>query len=102
VPDTPTRCTFSDLAGDLHVAGEIDAHSAPQLSDELASRSQTDDLRVDLSEVSFMDSSGLRVLIDAHRKAESAGGRLVVTSPSSAVSRLIEISGLADHLNVEP
>ena len=102
MPDTPTRCAFSDSDGGLHVSGEIDAHSAPQLGDELARRLGADDLRVDMSEVAFMDSSGLRVLIDTHRRAEAAGGRLVLEHPSSAVSRIIEISGLADHLVVEP
>jgi anti-anti-sigma factor len=47
-----------------------------------------------------MDSSGLRALIGAHQRAEAADRRLVITQPSSAVQRLIEISGLGDHLHI--
>jgi anti-sigma B factor antagonist len=45
-----------------------------------------------------MDSSGLRVVIDAHQQALAAGSRLVVHAPSTSVRKIVEISGLADHL----
>jgi anti-sigma B factor antagonist len=48
-----------------------------------------------------MDSSGLRVVIDAHQRALDAGRRLVLRHPTSAVQRLLEISGLSDHLATE-
>ena len=56
---------------------------------------------LDLASVTFIDSSGLRVLIDAHRRAEADGRVLVIVHPSPPVSRLFEISGLTNHLHVE-
>jgi anti-anti-sigma factor len=48
-----------------------------------------------------MDSSGLRVIIDVHQRATDAGRTLVLRHPTAAVQRLLEISGLADHLATE-
>jgi anti-sigma B factor antagonist len=100
VPDSPSRCLFSDVDGRLHVAGELDAHSAPDLSDKLGPLLGEGDVHLDLSAVEFMDSSGLRVVVDAHQRATAAGAKLIVHDPSKSVRRIIEISGLADHLNL--
>ena len=94
------RLTLSSEGSIVAASGEIDAHSAPLLSDALDPLPGSGDVELDLGEVSFVDSSGLRVIIDTHQRAEAADRRLVITNPSKAVTRLIEISGLADHLNV--
>ncbi|MGK0331181.1 MAG: anti-sigma B factor antagonist, partial [Minisyncoccia bacterium] len=52
--------------------------------------------------VQFMDSSGLRVLIGAHHRAAAAKRKLLICRPSKSVFRIIEISGLSDHLHVAP
>jgi anti-anti-sigma factor len=54
-----------------------------------------------MAEVSFMDSSGLRVLLDLHQRAGEAGRRLVLRTPSQSVTKLLEVSGLSDHFTVE-
>ena len=82
------------------VDGDIDAHSCPELTAALDPLPGTGEVRIDLSAVGFMDSSGLRALIGAHQLAEAADRRLVIAQPSSAVQRLIEISGLGDHLHI--
>ncbi len=100
--DAPSRLEITDDAVDaLRVAGEIDAHSAPEFAARLRTLGGSGDRRVDMAGVEFMDSSGLRVLIEAHRAAEADGARLVVVAPGRVVSRIIEVSGLADHLHVE-
>jgi anti-anti-sigma factor len=50
-----------------------------------------------MAEVSFMDSSGLRVLIAGYKAAEQAGGALGVRNPSDVVTRLLEITGQLDR-----
>jgi anti-sigma B factor antagonist len=57
---------------------------------------------IDLSGVGFIDSSGLRVLVEAHQRAEAEARRLVLSGPSRQVLRLLEISGLMEYLHVEP
>jgi anti-anti-sigma factor len=49
-------------------------------------------LRIDTSGLSFMDSSGLACLLEAHREGQARGASLEVI-PSPAVSRLVELTG---------
>lgn len=79
-------------------SGVIDAHTAPKLAEALADAGFGTSL--DMSNVSFIDSSGLRVLVDAHARSEEAGASLVLTNPSSSVEKLFRISGLEGYLNV--
>ena len=100
--DTAARLDINVSADGLVLAGELDAHTAPLLAEHLAELPAGDgDVVLDISRVEFMDSSGLRVVIDAHQRALDAGRRLVLRQPTSAVQRLLEISGLSDHLATE-
>lgn len=83
----------------LVLAGEIDAYTAPALA-EAIEQCDLSHVLIDMAEVEFVDSSGLRVLIEAHQVAQAAERRLQLTNPSPAVSRLLEISGIDDYLNV--
>lgn len=80
-------------------SGEIDAQTAPALADAIAAAGR--DVRLDLSAVDFVDSSGLRVLIDAHQRLDDAGGSIRLVSPSQAVRRLLEVSGVDGYLAID-
>lgn len=100
--DTAARLEISAIADGLALSGELDAHTAPQLADQLNELPSGDGCIVlDIALVEFMDSSGLRVVIDVHQRAVDAGRRLVLRHPTSAVQRLLDISGLSDHLATE-
>ena len=96
-PETPLAIT--PTASGFAVAGEIDAHTAPAITDAVAS-SRLDSLEIDLSGVEFVDSSGLRALIEAHQQFEANGGSLTLVRPSAVVARLFDISGVGEYLNV--
>jgi len=49
--------------------------------------------------VTFMDSSGLRVIIQAEQRERGAGRSLVITRPTAALTRLFEIAGLSEFLD---
>ncbi len=85
----------------LAATGIIDSHTADQLLGELEALGAGDDVRLDLHGVEFIDSSGLRALITTHEKLEGAGHELVLNDVSEAVSRLLEITGLQDHLHLD-
>jgi anti-anti-sigma factor len=100
---------MSELGSQLDIAptddgwalsGEVDAHTAPTLASALAAL-PAGTVRIDMAEVSFMDSSGLRVLMEATARARDAGGDLVVVRPSPTVTRLVEISGLGEQLRLD-
>jgi len=82
------------------LAGEIDAHTAPELAAAMAHLPEGDVI-IDVADVSFMDSSGLRVLIDGSSRARDAGGDLIIAHPTPGISRLVEISGLAGQLRLD-
>lgn len=81
------------------VSGEVDAASSDSLRTAIFDVIEGGQPKVviDMSEVSFIDSSGLRVLIGGYKAAESAGGSLTIGAPSDAVVRLLEITGQYDR-----
>jgi anti-anti-sigma factor len=74
------------------LAGELDMASAPQLAACLAE--QTADVRVDCSDLEFIDSSGLQVFVVAHRLLASRGRQLVISGLSEQCRRPFEITKL--------
>ncbi len=98
---TTSRLTVDETEpGRLRCAGVIDAHTAPSLESAVRSTELEGDLMIDLHQVEFVDSSGLRVFVGAHHRCSEAGGRLVLVRPSEAVLSLVEIAGLKDHLHI--
>jgi anti-sigma B factor antagonist len=95
----PLDITNTDAG--LSLSGEIDAHTAPKVAAAIEA-SPLDHVEVDMAGVEFVDSSGLRVLIEAHQSAEARGGSVTLARPSTAVVRLLEISGVNEYLNVTP
>lgn len=82
----------------IAVSGELDVATAPQL--DAALQKQPDvaaRVVLDLSRVSFMDSTGLRVLLQAHDVAQARGRQLTIV-PSDSVTRVIRLTGLAQRL----
>jgi anti-anti-sigma factor len=95
----PFSLEISDADGRTVIAarGELDLATAPALEDALLPRLR--DGRhaiIDLRDLQFMDSSGVRVLIAAHHAAQERGGRLslVRLADGSPIQRVLEISGL--------
>jgi anti-sigma B factor antagonist len=94
------RLHLKIIDGGISVAGEIDAHTCPDLAAALEPLPGSGDVRIDMAGVQFIDSSGLRVLIGAHQRAAAAKRKLLIDRPSKSVFRIIEITGLADHLHI--
>jgi stage II sporulation protein AA (anti-sigma F factor antagonist) len=91
----------SDARVRVAVAGEVDPATAPRLEAALDAAVATGrQVVVDLSEVSFMDSSGLRVLLAACQPADDPRD-IVLANPSPTVKRLLEITGLDAQLPIE-
>lgn len=83
---------------------EVDCANCGQLEAQLRTVSDGANRRLvaDLSSVTFLDSSGMRVLIVIDREMRSRGGSLVLAHLSRAVHSALEAGGLLDHLEVEP
>ena len=57
---------------------------------------------VDLTAVTFMDSSGLRELLRARIECGRRGGRLILASPSAMIERLLDLTGTASMFEIVP
>lgn len=101
MPDAPSRLSISAAGDRITVSGEIDAFTAPSLVEALTPFPADGDVRLDLSGVEFMDSSGLRMMVDAHQRANAENRSLIISNPSKVVLRLMEMSGVIGHLHVE-
>jgi anti-sigma B factor antagonist len=84
------------------VDGEIDLDNASDLSEVAlaAMREIGPSVVLDLSGVTFMDSTGLKVLLAVHKRAELAGGRLVLAGPTRSVNRVVSITGFDQMFTV--
>jgi len=93
----------SERDGDTHaitVSGELDLASAPDLEAELQAVEASDarTIMLDLAGLDFIDSTGLRLLLNAHARSRADSDRLVLLRPADGVFRVFEIAGLADRL----
>lgn len=97
--------------GELHVAvsgaepeyevrllGELDMSTAPQLREELLrlTAAGATMVTIDLSELAFVDSTGLSVLITGLKRLREQGGELALRSPTPGTRRVLEITGLTE------
>jgi anti-sigma B factor antagonist len=80
----------------LVVAGELDLASADRLHAKLVEQRRLGRrfVRVDLSDVTFIDATALGVLVDAHHLFLKARGTLVLTGTGPRIQRLLRITGL--------
>ena len=86
----------------VRLAGEIDAETGMLLRDAVArlDAPRHQSIELDLSAVTFVDSSGIRALVQAHRVADDAGARIVLVDPSHPVVRVLALVGLEGYFAV--
>lgn len=83
----------------VHVSGEIDIATTPDL-DDAVDRITAPTIVLDLAEVTFMGSSGLASLLRASRHATELGGSLELRAPSRPVRDLLEMTHLTDRFTI--
>jgi anti-sigma B factor antagonist len=95
----PFACTSAARDGYVHVAGEVDLASTPQLERALeAALSQSLAVVLDLQDVTFLDSGGTRAIVTASVRARTRGRRLVLLRGPPNVDRLFTLTHLRDQV----
>lgn len=86
----------------LHVAGEVDLVTAPQLGDSInnAMSEQPAILVVDLTDVDFLASAGMAVLMGCHKLAKETSFRIVAVG--STTFRPMELTGMTEEIAIYP
>lgn len=93
------RIEDTEVGHVVHVRGELDLATAPQLAAVLADSAGRSTLPVvlDLGEVTFIDSSALRTLVLAGRELSVAGRKLQIGARSERVAKVLEITQLDQY-----
>ena len=85
----------------VSLEGRLDTSTAPKLEAELKSALKgVRDLTIDLAELAYVSSAGLRVLLSA-QKVMNRQGEMVVRNANDAVMDVFEVTGFVDILNIE-
>lgn len=80
-----------------HIGGELDQHSAVTVRrelDKVLKKSGVTNLVLDFSDLTFMDSSGIGVIIGRYKIVKSIGGDVILVYSSSNIDRMLTASGL--------
>ena len=96
------HAVVEDRVCSLSVAGRIDTLTAPELEQAFADHSaECDKMIFDLSEVDYISSAGLRVIVAAHREMEKKNG-LILRGLSKNVESIIKLTGFNRIMHIEP
>ncbi|ADC49895.1 MULTISPECIES: STAS domain-containing protein [Alkalihalophilus] len=88
----------------VYVTGEIDAYTAPKLRSTLTPLAEqgSNKIIVDLTNVQYIDSTGLGIFVGILKLTDSKDSSLVLTGLSERVHRLFTITGLDEVIQIEP
>ncbi|WP_446897553.1 anti-sigma F factor antagonist [Clostridium sp. LBM24168] len=87
----------------VHMIGELDHHSAEEVRNKIDDRIDRDNLNkiiLDFSCVSFMDSSGIGVVIGRYKKLSLKNGSVCIVNVIDSVKRVFELSGMFKIIRV--
>lgn len=87
----------------VRIRGEVDLYTAPRLRERLDDvvSGQDQQVVVDLTDMDFIDSTGLGVLVGALKQVRERGGDMVLRNASRSTHKILEIAGLTKLFTVE-
>jgi len=89
----------------IRLSGELDHHSADELRERATSTIEEHQIRhivLNLEFLTFMDSSGLGVILGRYKQIKQQHGEMVVCAISPSIQRLFDMSGLFKIIRLEP
>jgi len=100
IPSFELKVVRNGRATHIAPCGELDIATTPELEQALveATADASAQIVLDLRELSFMDSTGLRALAQANSRADDAGVKLSIVRGPRQIARVLEISGLGGLL----
>lgn len=100
VPSFDLEVLRNGTSARIAPAGELDIATAPRLEQAIAEATGDGsiDLVLDLRGLTFMDSSGLRALVQTHQRSQTEGFGLAIWRGPRQIDRLFAVSGLEDVL----
>ncbi|MBS4215790.1 MULTISPECIES: anti-sigma F factor antagonist [Neobacillus] len=89
----------------IRLSGELDHHTADELREKASSEIENNGIRhivLNLAQLTFMDSSGLGVILGRYKQIKQVHGEMVVCAISPAIQRLFDMSGMFKIIKMEP
>lgn len=84
------------------LSGRLDTTTAPQLEEALASALDgVADMVFDFSQIEYISSAGLRILLNTQKKINAAGGSMKLTGVNDVVREVFEVTGFINILSIE-
>lgn len=95
-----TAPVADDVVG-VRIAGEVDVETAPQVADAVraALAAGPREVHVDMAAVTFLDSSGIRMLLQVHREAAAQDTVLRVVNAHQRVTKILDLTGLLELMH---
>jgi stage II sporulation protein AA (anti-sigma F factor antagonist) len=88
----------------IRLSGELDHHTAEELREKVTDTLEREAIRhivLNLERLTFMDSSGLGVILGRYKQIKNLGGEMIVCAVSPTVKRLFDMSGLFKIIRLE-
>ncbi|WP_462412095.1 anti-sigma F factor antagonist [Neobacillus sp. Marseille-QA0830] len=89
----------------IRLGGELDHHTADELREKASELIEKNEIRhivLNLEQLTFMDSSGLGVILGRYKQIKQVQGEMVVCAISPSLQRLFDMSGLFKIIKMEP
>lgn len=86
----------------IALSGRLDTTTAPQLEEALASALDgVADMVFDFSQIEYISSAGLRILLNTQKKISAAGGSMKLIGVNDVVREVFEVTGFINILSIE-
>ena len=96
-----TKRTLDNGVLTVSLSGKLDTVTAPSVADEIeANINDAEKLIIDMKDLSYISSAGLRLLLSLHKKMSQKGGMTVI-NPNATNMEILEFTGFTDILNIE-
>jgi anti-sigma B factor antagonist len=101
-PEFNLAVAVNDGSATVAITGEVDVFTAPQLRDRLYGviADGVNHVVLDLEAMSFIDSTGLGVIVGTLKRLRQQGGDLVLRAPGRSTRKVLDITGLTQILEV--
>ncbi len=87
----------------ITLKGRLDTMTAPQFDDEVKNIDfdEVETVTLNLKDLEYISSSGLRVVLALYKNLKSKGGNLKIVNVSNTIMELFSMTGMADYLDIE-
>ena len=100
-PGLDVRVSYQDDEATLSLSGELDIATAPAVRSHFNTLDEHRTVVLDLAGVTFIDSSGLGLILECQGQAAAKGASLILRNPGPQAQRLFEVAGVRQALHVE-